>query len=257
MSLELVLEHLQMKMLDPDRLINKDLLLLDVTPLSFDLETAGGVMTVFVPRNTNIAIEQAIQWLNGNQLAEADKFEGKMKELESLCISMFKIFILALMVTNWQCLWTNVQELYFSTEVLQDKTFREIMVGAPKLEFFELFSCWGYNDLTFDSPYLRTVNISKISLISLPEFLNSEYKWKVDFPFLQSIAVASLARIADFFDTTIVGGADVKLAANWIMGDIAAYMKNEKVTINEIKLTPKELGELIASIKDGTISGKI
>ncbi|PHT29318.1 Glutamyl-tRNA(Gln) amidotransferase subunit B, chloroplastic/mitochondrial [Capsicum baccatum] len=41
------------------------------------------------------------------------------------------------------------------------------------------------------------------------------------------------------------------------MGDIAAYMKNEKVTINEIKLFPKKLGELIASIKDGTSSGKI
>lgn len=41
------------------------------------------------------------------------------------------------------------------------------------------------------------------------------------------------------------------------MGDVAAYMKNEKLTINEIKLTPQELAELIASIKDGTISGKI
>lgn len=41
------------------------------------------------------------------------------------------------------------------------------------------------------------------------------------------------------------------------MGDIAAYMKNEKLTINEIKLTPQELVELIASIKNGTISGKI
>ncbi|KAH9617053.1 hypothetical protein KSS87_010701 [Heliosperma pusillum] len=54
-----------------------------------------------------------------------------------------------------------------------------------------------------------------------------------------------------------VTGADVKLAANWIMGDIAAYMKNEKVSINEIKLTPNELAELIDSIKSGTISGKI
>ncbi|KAF3457535.1 hypothetical protein FNV43_RR02193 [Rhamnella rubrinervis] len=50
---------------------------------------------------------------------------------------------------------------------------------------------------------------------------------------------------------------EVKLAANWIMGDIAAYMKNEKLTIDEIKLTPEELAELIASIKAGTISGKI
>ena len=31
------------------------------------------------------AIDQAIQWLDGNQLAEADEFEDKMKELESIC----------------------------------------------------------------------------------------------------------------------------------------------------------------------------
>ncbi|CAN1769789.1 Heat shock cognate 70 kDa protein [Linum perenne] len=31
------------------------------------------------------AIEAAIQWLDANQLAEADEFEDKMKELESLC----------------------------------------------------------------------------------------------------------------------------------------------------------------------------
>ncbi|GAV85687.1 GatB_Yqey domain-containing protein/GatB_N domain-containing protein [Cephalotus follicularis] len=60
-----------------------------------------------------------------------------------------------------------------------------------------------------------------------------------------------------FFDATIAKGADVKLAANWIMSDIAAYMKNEEVSINEIKLTPQELAELIAYIKGGTISGKI
>nr|AAB65162.1 heat shock cognate protein [Solanum commersonii] len=31
------------------------------------------------------AIDQAISWLDSNQLAEADEFEDKMKELESLC----------------------------------------------------------------------------------------------------------------------------------------------------------------------------
>ncbi|KAG6757292.1 hypothetical protein POTOM_037599 [Populus tomentosa] len=66
-----------------------------------------------------------------------------------------------------------------------------------------------------------------------------------------------LPEVAEFFDATIAKGADVKLATNWIMEDIAAYMKNEKVSINDIKLNPQELAELIASIKDGTISGKI
>ena len=41
------------------------------------------------------------------------------------------------------------------------------------------------------------------------------------------------------------------------MGDIAAYLKDEKLTIDEIKLTPLELSEMIASIKNGIISGKI
>jgi L1 cell adhesion molecule like protein len=31
------------------------------------------------------AIDQAIHWLDSNQLAEADEFEDKMKELESIC----------------------------------------------------------------------------------------------------------------------------------------------------------------------------
>lgn len=31
------------------------------------------------------AVEQAISWLDGNQLAEADEFEDRMKELESIC----------------------------------------------------------------------------------------------------------------------------------------------------------------------------
>lgn len=66
-----------------------------------------------------------------------------------------------------------------------------------------------------------------------------------------------MAQVAEYFDAVIGKGAEVKLAANWIMSDIAAYLKNEKLSINDIKLTPQELAELIAAIKDGTISGKI
>ncbi|XP_059652804.1 glutamyl-tRNA(Gln) amidotransferase subunit B, chloroplastic/mitochondrial [Cornus florida] len=94
------------------------------------------------------------------------------------------------------------------------------------------------------------------SLPELPEMKRRRYE-ELGLSMQDVLFLANDINVADFFDATIAKGADVKLAANWIMGDIAAYMKNEKLSINEIKLVPQELAELIASIKGGTISGKI
>jgi len=63
--------------------------------------------------------------------------------------------------------------------------------------------------------------------------------------------------VAEYFEATIALGANSKLAANWIMGDIAAYLNSSKITINELALKPESLAELIAMIENGTISGKI
>ncbi|KAK9991659.1 hypothetical protein SO802_026644 [Lithocarpus litseifolius] len=100
------------------------------------------------------------------------------------------------------------------------------------------------------------VNSIRDSLPELPEVKRRRYE-KMGLSMQDILFLANDVNVAEFFDATIAKGADVKLAANWIMGDIAAYMKNEKLTINEIKLIPQELAELIASIKGGTISGKI
>ncbi|TAD77730.1 MAG: Asp-tRNA(Asn)/Glu-tRNA(Gln) amidotransferase subunit GatB [Oscillatoriales cyanobacterium] len=63
--------------------------------------------------------------------------------------------------------------------------------------------------------------------------------------------------VAEYFEATVAAGADVKQAANWIMGDIAAWLKNEKKSIADLALQPAELAELVGLIVDNTISGKI
>ena len=52
-------------------------------------------------------------------------------------------------------------------------------------------------------------------------------------------------------------GATPKIAVNFIMGEIAAYLKENKVEITDTKLTPENLAELISLIEKGTISNNI
>lgn len=63
--------------------------------------------------------------------------------------------------------------------------------------------------------------------------------------------------LALFFDETIKLGANVKTSVNFLMGEIAAYLKEEKLGINETKLTPENLVELVNLIEKGTISNNI
>ena len=63
--------------------------------------------------------------------------------------------------------------------------------------------------------------------------------------------------LALFFDKVLELGANPKIAVNFIMGEIAAYLKENKVEIIETKLTPENLAELISLIEKGTISNNI
>lgn len=63
--------------------------------------------------------------------------------------------------------------------------------------------------------------------------------------------------LALFFDKVLELGATPKIAVNFIMGEIAAYLKEDHIEITDTKLTPENLAELISLIKKGTISNNI
>ena len=63
--------------------------------------------------------------------------------------------------------------------------------------------------------------------------------------------------LALFFDKVLELGANPKTAVNFIMGEIAAYLKETKLDITETKLTPENLNELISLIEKNTISNNI
>lgn len=63
--------------------------------------------------------------------------------------------------------------------------------------------------------------------------------------------------LALFFDEIIKLGANLKISVNFLMGEIAAYLKEEKLGISETKLTPGNLVKLVNLIEKGTISNNI
>ncbi len=69
--------------------------------------------------------------------------------------------------------------------------------------------------------------------------------------------VVEQMELALFFDKVLEAGANAKTAVNFIMGEIAAYLKEEKLELKETKLTPENLAELISLIEKGTISNNI
>jgi aspartyl-tRNA(Asn)/glutamyl-tRNA(Gln) amidotransferase subunit B len=63
--------------------------------------------------------------------------------------------------------------------------------------------------------------------------------------------------MAEYFEATVAAGANPKQAANWIMGDISAYLNSNTISIASLPLKPGQLAELTALIEDNTISSKI
>ncbi|MBA3477713.1 MAG: hypothetical protein H0T52_04820, partial [Lautropia sp.] len=58
-------------------------------------------------------------------------------------------------------------------------------------------------------------------------------------------------------DSARSAGAAVKLAANWIMVDLAAQLNRDGLEIAASRVTPHQLARLVERIGDGTVSGKI
>lgn len=60
---------------------------------------------------------------------------------------------------------------------------------------------------------------------------------------------------ADFFEETAKISGEPKLSANWIIGDVSAYLNANNLSLKDSKLSAAALSELITLVKNGTVSG--
>ncbi len=116
----------------------------------------------------------------------------------------------------------------------------------------------------FPEPDLPPIEVSadqlrdwKAQLPELPAMKRHRYETDLALSPYDARVLTDDQAVAEYFEKSIAAGAAAKGAANWLMGDITAYLKNEKLAIGEIPFQPQDLAQLLALIDAGTIGNKI
>lgn len=91
-----------------------------------------------------------------------------------------------------------------------------------------------------------------------------ELPWEIHARFVEQYALSGYdaavltdnAALGAYYER-VAARCDAKQAANWVMGDLAALLKERALEIEQSPVGPEMLAEMIKLIEKGTISGKI
>lgn len=97
----------------------------------------------------------------------------------------------------------------------------------------------------------------RLEIPELPDARKDRYVSELGLPAYDAHVLTLTKEMSDFFEETIREGADAKLASNWLMGEVLAYLNAEQKELQESALTPVGLAGMIKLITSGTISSKI
>ena len=106
----------------------------------------------------------------------------------------------------------------------------------------------------FESLFLEEI---KKDIPELPEPKKKRLMSQYMLPEYDAMIMVSDKDTADYFEKATALYKKPKIIANWIMGDIAAYLREKGRAISDLNLKPEYLSGMLKMIDEGVISGKI
>ena len=103
----------------------------------------------------------------------------------------------------------------------------------------------------------QTIDDLKQAMPELPEQRFGRFQTEFDLSAYDASILTELRQTADYFESVVNACQDAKLSANWVMGELSAFLNKHDVIIENSPINPEQLAGLIIRIKDQTISGKI
>ncbi len=96
----------------------------------------------------------------------------------------------------------------------------------------------------------------KLEIPELPDDKKKRFIEEFNLTSYEATILVSDIEISKYFEE-VIEDSDVKLATNWITGELFAVLNEKNLEIINSPVSAKNLSKLINLIKDGTISGKI
>lgn len=112
-------------------------------------------------------------------------------------------------------------------------------------------------DLVPLEPTQEWIDEIKRTLGELPEDKKLRYMKDYSLKDMDAEIMLSSTKISYFFEETIKHFNNPKIIANWIMVEILAYLKENKIEIDQASITPSQFAELLTLIENGTVSGTL
>ena len=101
------------------------------------------------------------------------------------------------------------------------------------------------------------VEDTRLALPELPHAKLSRYQSELGLTPYDAEVLTTTPELAEFFENCLSAGAQPKMAANWLMGEVTRGLNDAGLPITACPVTPLQLVELLQLIDKGIISGKI
>jgi aspartyl-tRNA(Asn)/glutamyl-tRNA(Gln) amidotransferase subunit B len=97
----------------------------------------------------------------------------------------------------------------------------------------------------------------RASMPELPDDVQARFVSQYGLPAYDASVLTQTRSSANFYEQAVAQCNDAKAVSNWMMGDFARLLNAEQIEIEQSKVTPAHIAELVGLINDGTISGKM
>jgi len=101
------------------------------------------------------------------------------------------------------------------------------------------------------------IELLRQQLPEMPEQKYQRYMSELSLSEKDATILTSNIDMSDYFEILCEKTKDAKLSANWLIGELSAFLNKQSIDICESPVNAEQFSGLLIRIKDNTISGKI